>query len=467
MRWHHSRMGSRRQSRTSAALLAALLATSSCAAESTASGPTDPTQSSTTTEATVAPSSTSTSAPTTTTTTVPLVRVRTGADVLAADDFARLAGKRVGAIANPTSRVGNDRLIDRLAEHPDVTLAAIFAPEHGVTGTADAGEVFDNSTDDATAVTVHSLYGADRSPTPEALEGLDVLVYDLQDVGTRFYTYISTMGLAMQAAAAADVEFMVLDRPNPLGGDYVAGFVREPEQDSFIGQYPIPAAYGMTAGELAQAIVGEQWLTGLDELRLTIVTMEGWLRTDRWPDTGLAWVAPSPGLPTFDSAATYPGTVLLEATSLSYGTGTRYPFHTVGTPWTDARAQDLAAGLEARSIPGVEFAAARYVPEVRDIAPNPRLEGHRIEGVRMTVTDPAEFDPVGAGVHLIEHFQTYGQSLEEDDIISRPTTFALLAGTRRVQTMLAGGEPAASVIQAWADDVAAFRALRQPYLLYD
>jgi uncharacterized protein YbbC (DUF1343 family) len=415
---------------------------------------------------TSAPSSTDlppATAPTSTAIPVPRT-VMTGAAILAADGFALLAGLRVGLIANHTSLVGDARLVDLLAARPDVELVAIFAPEHGVTGTADAGELIGDEIDPLAGVPIFSLYGETTKPTPEMLAGLDVLVYDLQDVGTRFYTYISTMGLAMEAAAAADVAFVVLDRPNPIGGDMVAGFVREPSQESFIGQYPVPSTYGLTAGELALAILGEGWMTGLSELDLTVVEMDGWRRSDRWPDTGIEWVAPSPGLPNYASAAAYPGTVLFEATSISYGTGTREPFAVIGAPWADGA--ELVADLDARSLPGVRFEEVRFTPTALAISPTPPLEGEPLEGVRVVVTEPATFDPVASGIHLLEAFQTQAGAAGIGSIIDRGETFDLLAGTPEVRDLLDNGATASEVVAAWGEGVAEFSALRDRYLLY-
>ena len=201
----------------------------------------------------------------------PPAALQTGAQTLVANDFDALAGQRVGLIVNHTARVDTAHLIDRIHRAPNVEIGALFGPEHGLRGTADAGEKVADGVDDRTGAPIYSLYGANRQPTAAQLEGLDALVFDIQDVGARFYTYISTMGLAMQAAAESDVPFIVLDRPNPLGGDYVSGFVREPEQESFVGQYPIPIAHGMTVGELARMIQGEAMLPGLESLDLRVV----------------------------------------------------------------------------------------------------------------------------------------------------------------------------------------------------
>jgi Uncharacterized protein conserved in bacteria len=238
--------------------------------------------------------------------------VRTGAEVLAADDFSELAGKEIGLIVNHTARVDTAHLIDRVDRSPAVELGALFGPEHGLRGTAGAGEAVADGRDEKTGAPVYSLYGETRRPTPKELEGLDALVFDVQDVGARFYTYITTMGLAMQAAAEADLEFVVLDRPNPLGGTYVSGFMLTPEHQSFVGRYPIPVAHGMTVGELARMIKGEAMLPGLDDLELTVVEMEGWTRNLRWPGTKRDWVPPSPNLPTWETALVYPGMCFFE-----------------------------------------------------------------------------------------------------------------------------------------------------------
>ncbi|MCP5026617.1 MAG: DUF1343 domain-containing protein [Actinomycetia bacterium] len=388
--------------------------------------------------------------------------VRTGADVLVDDDLAMLHGRRVGLIANQTTTAQGRHLIDHLHDHPQVDLVAVFAPEHGVRGKAGAGELLDDSRDASTGVPVLSLYGETRRPTAEMLEDIDVLVFDIQDVGTRFYTYISTMGLAMQAAAEHDVDFVVLDRPNPLGGNIAAGFVLDADQQSFIGQYPIPAAYGLTAGELALAIQGERWLDDLDQLDLLVVAMEGWERDMNWLDTGLAWTAPSPGLPTFITALGYPGTVLFEATTLSYGGGTHRPFLTVGAPWADGEA--AAAELNGRGLAGVEFRAVEFEPRpIR--SSSVRGEGELHSGVRYSFTSIDDVEPVAVGLHVLEVFRDQALAADEE-LIDRPITFDLLAGTTRLRSDLEAGTTAHEIVAAWEAEAAAFAATRAPYLLY-
>ena len=300
-------------------VIAAVVVTAAACSSLGAAEPVLDEATSTTTPATTAVPRPSAPAPTTT---ERQAVVTSGADALVDSDFARLDGQRVGLIVNHTALASGEHLIDLIDAAPNVELVAIFAPEHDIRGTAGAGELFGDRVDPRTGVQIFSLYTDTRQPSPAMLADVDVLVYDLQDVGARFYTYISTMGLAMQSAARAGIPFVVLDRPNPGGGGSSAGFVLEPDQISFIGQFPIPASYGLTAGELATAIKGEAWLPGLDGLALDVVAMQGWERQMRWPATEQPWVPPSPGLPTFESALAYPGTVLFEATPISYGGGT-------------------------------------------------------------------------------------------------------------------------------------------------
>lgn len=389
--------------------------------------------------------------------------VRTGAQVLVDEDFARLAGMRVGLVTNHTARVGDAHLIDCLGAAPNVELAALFAPEHGLRGTAEAGAEVRNGVDEATGVPVFSLYGPSKAPPPEALGGLDVLVFDMQDVGARFYTYISTMGHAMQAAAGVGIPFIVLDRPNPLGGEQVAGFVLEPTHTSFVGMYPIPIQHGLTVGELARMIAGEGWLPGLERLDLRIVPMEGWRRAMRWPETGLPFIPTSPNIPDFETALVYPGTALIEGTTASEGRGTEAPFLLVGAAWANAGA--LADTLNARGLPGVRFEAVRFTPRsIPSRATGPKGEGVEQLGVRLVVTDAAAFRPVEAGVHVLHalnHQRPRGTAFFQHDWLAK------LAGSERLQRMLDAGTAPQTIIAAWTDEVAAFERARRPYLLYE
>jgi len=391
--------------------------------------------------------------------------VASGAEVLAASGFSALAGKRVGLITNQTGRVGAEHLADLLARAPGARLAAIFAPEHGFRGTAEAGAKVGDAVDPRTGVPIHSLYGAVRQPTPAMLRRLDVLVFDIQDIGARFYTYISTMGLAMQAAAAARIPFLVLDRPNPLGGDYVSGFVLEPALRSFVGQYPIPIVHGLTVGELARMIKGERWLEGLEALDLTIVEMQGWRRAMRWPQTGRAWVATSPNIPTFEAALVYPGTGIVGEAEVSEGRGTPTPFSLVGAPWLDARR--TVERMAALALPGVAFETAAFIPRsIPGVAAQPRFEGRRLAGVRLRVTDADRFEPLEAGMHLLVHIAAEARSRGVEPLFTNLAMLHAIAGTRRLYRMLTAGADGAAIVAAWQDEVARFRARRAPYLIY-
>lgn len=389
--------------------------------------------------------------------------VKTGAQVLHETDYRALAGKRVGLIVNHTARVGEEHLINLIDRVEHVELVAIFGPEHGLRGTEEDGiEIVDGS-DDQTGVPVYSLYGATRKPTARMLHGIDVLVFDIQDVGARFYTFISTMGLAMQAAAENDIPFLVLDRPNPIGGEYVSGYVLEPEHASFVGQYPIPIAHGMTAGELARMIVGEAMLPDLGSLELDVIAMEGWERAMLWPDTGLPWVDTSPNIVSFEATLVYPGTCFFEATAASEGRGTQTPFLLLGAPWADEQA--LADTLNGHGLPGVRFEQATFTP--RPIAgkdTQPKLQGQVLGGIRIVVTDARTFEPVETGIHVLHAF--YHMAPQVNAFLARPPWLARLAGTTRLAALLEEGLSPLEIAQGWQSEVAAFRTRRTRYLLY-
>ena len=392
--------------------------------------------------------------------------VATGAQRLVDGGFAELDGLTVGLVTNHTARVeaaggGAVHLIDRLVAAPNVTLGALFGPEHGIRGTAEAGAAVEGGAADD--VPVHSLYGRSKKPTQRQMRGLDALVFDMQDVGARFYTYVSTMGYAMQAAAEAGVPFVVLDRPNPLG-DRAEGPVLEPRHESFVGLYPVPVTHGLTVGELARMIAGERWLPGLDDLDLRVVEMTGYRRGTPWEATGLAWVPPSPNVPDVETARVYPGTALFEGTTASEGRGTPVPFTHVGAGYVDADA--LAATLNGRGLPGVRFEPAAFTP--RDLpgqATDPKGEGRRLGGVRLVVTDPGAFRPVATGVHIVE--AVYRQAPPR----SRRRFFkadwlAKLAGTDRLRAALVRGDDPADIAASWEAEAAAFAARAEPYRLY-
>jgi uncharacterized protein YbbC (DUF1343 family) len=391
--------------------------------------------------------------------------VTTGADRLAADGFAMLRGKRVGLLTNHTGRVGDERLVDVMARAPGVTLAAILTPEHGLSGTAEAGAKVAGGRDAATAVPVHSLYGAALKPTPAMLAGLDVLVFDMQDIGARFYTYISTMGLCLQAAAAAGLPFLVLDRPNPLGGEYVSGYVLEAPFASFVGRFAIPMAHGLTTGELARMIKGERLLPGLDRLALDVIAMQGWDRAMQWPATGRTWHPTSPNIPTFETALAYAGTGLFEATAASEGRGTDAPFLTLGHPALDA--DKVARTVTDAHLPGVRVVPGHVTPlAMPGVASSPRFMGRDIPCVRLTIDDAMRYQPVETAVLLLCAFNRSLQIGGHGPLVTDTSTFNRLAGTDRLVKALQRGAAAPDIIAGWQTEIVRFRHQRAPFLLY-
>lgn len=389
--------------------------------------------------------------------------LRTGAERLL-EQAHLLEGMRVGIITNHSAMVGERHLVDVLVESENIEVVALFGPEHGIRGDADAGEKITDGVDERTGLPVYSLYGDVRAPTDEMLAGLDALVFDIQDIGARFYTYISTMAVSMQAAARNDVRFVVLDRPNPLGGERIEGFVLEPGLESFVGIVSIPVTHGMTVGELALMIRGEAMLDDVAAAELHVVEMSGWTRDMLWPQTGLPWIPPSPNIPDFETALIYPGACYFEATNASEGRGTHEPFILLGAPWADGQA--LADALNERELPGVRFEPESFTPQsIAGMSSHPKLLGVPVQGVRHIIDDMAVVEPVSVGMHLLEVF--YAQAPEEErQALLRQRWMHLLAGSERLYTMLRDGRSAQEIIASWQAELADFDRLRAQYLLY-
>lgn len=322
--------------------------------------------------------------------------VRPGVEVFVENPPEIVRGKRVGLITNHSGlTTDGESTIDALYEHPDLRLVALFAPEHGIRGTADAGDRIESGRDEKTGLPVHSLYGDTQKPTPEMLRDVDVLVYDIQDVGVRQYTYESTLALAMEAAAEAGIPVIVLDRPNPVTGTIIEGNILEPGFESFIGIYPVLSRHGMTVGELAR-LYNEEQRIGAD---LTVVPAEGWRREMWFDETGLPWVDPSPNLRRLEATIHYPGTVFFEAINVSEGRGTDAPFEQIGAPWL--RNEELAAEMNALNLPGV-----RFEPIELDIAEGARkYPGARVNGVRFVLTDRDVYRPLETSLLMIEQIR--------------------------------------------------------------
>ncbi len=326
------------------------------------------------------------------------IHVLTGLDVLMEEKTDLIKGKNIGLVTNHTgvdrNGIPNYKLLMKL---DDVHLKAIFAPEHGFFGNVSAGQkVTDQKLNDFP--TIFSLYGKTRKPTPEMLEGLDLIIYDMQDVGARFYTYISTMGLVMEAAAEANIPVMVLDRPNPLGGENIEGPILDMDFKSFVGMYPIPIRYGHTAGEIAKMIVGEKWISAIPEL--SVIKMKGWKRNIYYHETDLSWILPSPNIPDVETAVIYSGLCIIEGTNVSEGRGTDHPFKWIGAPWIDGK--KLSQAMNKKHLPGVVFEPVSFTPvSIAGKALNPKYENEQCHGVICKITDYHQFKPVLTAIHLI------------------------------------------------------------------
>jgi uncharacterized protein YbbC (DUF1343 family) len=378
----------------------------------------------------------------------------------------RLRGRRIGLVSNPASV---DRAlrhsVDLLLADPDVNVVALFGPQHGFRSDVQDNMIetphADLDVDARRRVPVFSLYSDTREPTSDMLRDVDTLVIDLQDVGTRIYTYMYTMANCMRAARRHGIKVIVCDRPNPIAGIEVEGITLEPGCESFVGQYPIPTRHGMTIGELAR-LFSEHFGIGAD---LEVVTMEGWRRHMHWDDTGLPWVMPSPNIPTLDSALVFPGTVHVEGTTASEGRGTTRPFELVGAPWVRA-AERFAADLNGRNFPGVYF---------RPVVFEPTFQKHaRVAcgGCQIHVLDRLTFKPVLVGVAIIEQLRAAGPSSfgwkkppyeYEDD----KEPIDVIAGSPSFRAAIDSGARAEQIAARWQTTVAAFRDLQRRFLLYD
>ena len=395
--------------------------------------------------------------------TKPVVKV--GAERLLTDYFHLVDGKRVGIITNHSAVAGGEHIVDLLHAHPDVTVTALFGPEHGIRGTADAGEVVEDAIDEQTGIPAYSLYGQNRRPTPEMLSEVDVLLFDIQDVGTRFYTYPATMGRAMRSAVEAGIPYVVLDRPNPIGGQRIEGHIREDEFVSGIGLYPTPVTHGMTVGELALMIHDKGWHEDIEELEVHIVPMEGWTRDMLWFDTGLEWIPPSPNIPDAETAVVYPGTCFFEGTPASEGRGTYEPFLQVGSPFVD---EEVAADrLNELNLPGLRFKPVTFEPvSIPGMSRYPKLEGETVRGVKLEVTDAPAVAPVAAGIRLLQVFYDLLPDERKEEFF-HPRGMPVRAGNTMVTQMIRDGVPAEEIIRSWQDDVEKFEVMRRPFLLYE
>jgi uncharacterized protein YbbC (DUF1343 family) len=373
--------------------------------------------------------------------------VQTGLDVLETEKFAVLRGKKIGLITNHTGQDFQGRTtVELLAHAPGVQLVALFSPEHGIAGHAD--EKISSSKDASTGLPIYSLYGDHLRPTDEMLQGIDALVFDVQDAGVRFYTYTTTMGYCMEEAAKRGIAFYVLDRPNPINGEIIEGPMLDAEKTSFVAYYPLPVRYALTIGELAQFFNTENHINA----QLHVVPMKNWHRNYFFESTGLRWIPPSPNLRTLKGAILYPGLEILQNAGVSVGRGTEAPFEEFGAPWIDGA--QVAELLNAKNIPGVHFVNQPFVPV------SGLYSGQRCGGVGVRVTDRAALRSMLVGLEIASVLlKKYPDHFDVTKIL------LLLGNDSTVQQLQAGTSPDA-IIAGWAKDLAAFDEVRRRYLLY-
>jgi len=403
--------------------------------------------------------------------------VKLGVEVLFEKRLDLIRGKHVGLITNPTGLDSKlDSIVDMFRAHPEVTLSALYGPEHGVRGNAQAGEYVAFYYDEHFKLPVFSLYGQTHKAPADMMtnideymrkfdtqhegkqvergmmQSVDVMVFDLQDVGTRVYTYIATMANAMSAAADAGIPFIVLDRPNPINGAVMEGPILEyPEHSSFIGMYAIPLRHGMTTGELAQ-LFNEKFLK--NKVKLTVVPMENWTRDEWFDETSLPWVLPSPNLPTLEATTVYPGQVIIEGTNLSEGRGTTKPFELFGAPWIDGLV--LAKKLNDLKLPGVKFREVYFTPTFS------KFKGELCGGCQLHITDRNAYESIATTLNILAVIkQTYGNKLE-----LHKGYFDKVMGTSTVREAMERDEPVAKIMAATQPRLKEFAKLREPYLLY-
>jgi len=374
-------------------------------------------------------------------------RVHTGLEVLEAEKFAPLHGQRIGLITNHTGVDLEGRSTVELLMHvPGVQLVALFSPEHGIAG--HANENVASSKDPSTGLPIYSLYGDHNRPTEEMLNGIDALVFDVQDAGVRFYTYTTTMGYCMEEAAKKGIKFYVLDRPNPIAGDIIEGPVLDADKTTFVAYFPLPVRYGLTIGELAQLFNAENHIN----VELHVIPMKGWHRNYFFESTGLRWIPPSPNLRTLKGSILYPGLEILQNAGVSVGRGTEAPFEEFGAPWI--LGEEVAAELNAKNLPGLHFANQPFIPVSGLYA------GQHCGGVGIKVTDRAAVRSMRMGLEIATVLQKkYPSNFETAKTV-------LLLGNEETVRQLQAGTPPAEIVSGWAKDLAAYDLVRRKYLLY-
>jgi uncharacterized protein YbbC (DUF1343 family) len=372
-----------------------------------------------------------------------------------------LKNKKLGIVTNNTAVLSNGvHLVDTLANIKGIHITALFGPEHGIRGDAPAGEKIESGTDPKTGIKVYSLYGKISKPTKEMLADIDLLIFDIQDIGARFYTYISTLYKVLQASAENNIPIIVLDRPNPIGGLYADGPIRKDSLSSFVGIAPIPVTHGMTVGELAKLFAGREYIGKGLKPALTVIKTENWKRNKYYDEYEFPWVSPSPNIANVEAELVYPGTCFIEGTNLSEGRGTQLPFLTIGAPFINSK--ELISELKKLKIKGAEFEAVSFTPvDIPGKAKDAKLKDSLCNGIKIKVTDRKEFQSVKFGIKLICALRKLYPSQ-----LSIKAFFDKLTGDGKIKEMILAGEKPENIINYWQGELNDFKKIRKQYLIY-
>jgi len=384
-----------------------------------------------------------------------------GDELLLKENLELLKDKQIGVVTNHSALLPNNvHLVDTLLSL-GINITALFSPEHGIRGEAIDGKEISSSIDHKTGLPIYSLYGKTKKPTPEMLNKVDLILFDIQDIGARFYTYISTLYYLLQSSAENNIPVIVLDRPNPISGNHIEGPLLKPGYKSFVGIAPIPVMHGMTVGELANYFIKENIINTKKEPEIKVIKMNGWHRGYFWNNLNRKWIPPSPNIPKIETAFIYPGTCFLEGTNVSEGRGTDDPFLNIGAPFINSN--DLISMLYNFQIAGVDITSIKFTPKkIAGKSNNPKFEGEQCNGINISVSDETKFKPVEFGVYLISALI----KLYPEDFRFKTDYFNILAGNSKLRTELKNGKEPIKIIHSWVNDLEKFKIIRNKYLLY-
>ena len=390
-------------------------------------------------------------------------KVLTGADILLSDSLDLVTNKNVGIVTNHTGLLSNGtHIVDTLNSLNQVNVVVLFGPEHGIRGDAPDGHSISDGKDSKTGIQVYSLYGKTKKPTKEMLKNVDILVFDIQDIGARFYTYISTMFFAMQAAVENNIPILILDRPNPINGIRVEGPIIQEGFKSFVGIANIPIMHGMTIGELALFFNEENLLNENLKADFKIIKMQNWTRNMYFDETGLTWVNPSPNMTSLETALLYPGLCLIEGTNISEGRGTPTPFLNIGAPFINS--DSLISKLNSYKLEGISYSKINFTPvEIPNMASKPKFEKENCNGIYFTITDRQKLNSLKLGLVLIYSIM----KLNPNDFSFRESSIDRLYGSSNLRTMLTKGFSPNEIMNTWKQDLEKFNQIRKKYLIYN